>query len=189
MENESSEQRDHRLAERIQDGDRQAFEELFFSYGDQLCAFAAEHVDANRAEDIVQEVFCDLWRRREEWEPRGTIKAYLYRAVRNTSLDHLDHQEVKRKWEEEEKRRDRASEHTGPADALHFSEFERAMESAVDELPERRRLVYRMARQHDMTYAEIASALDIAKKTVENHMGRALKSLRKQLAEYASFLQ
>jgi len=65
----------------------------------------------------------------------------------------------------------------------------RAMDQAVEELPERRRMIYRMARHHDMTYSEIATAFDIAPKTVENQMGRALKTLRNHLKRFVSLLQ
>jgi RNA polymerase sigma-70 factor (ECF subfamily) len=62
------------------------------------------------------------------------------------------------------------------------------MQQAVDDLPERRRLVYLMAYHHNMSYKEIAVALEIAPKTVENQVGRALKTLREHLAEFAAFL-
>lgn len=61
------------------------------------------------------------------------------------------------------------------------------MRQAVEALPERRRLVYTMARQEGMSYVEIADVLDIAPKTVENQMGRALKFLRKQLSTFFPF--
>ena len=191
MPNASQKQRDRQWADRIRAGDREAFKRLFRAYADALCTFAAQHVDDEAlAEDLVQDVFCDLWDRREEWRPQGSVKAYLFRAVRNTSLDHLEHRRVVQEWEDEEKRRNPAPEpRRGPADALQHRELKRAMQEAVEELPERRRLVYRMARRHDMSYAEIASALDIAPKTVENQMGRALKALRDRLAKYAAFLQ
>lgn len=190
MPNTSQERRDQQWAERIQVGDHDAFERLFRAYADSLCAFAAQHVgDGRAAEDVVQEVFCDLWSRRAEWCPQGAVKAYLFRAVRNTALDHLKHRRVKRAWEAEEKQRDRISEQSGPVDALQHQELKRAMQQAVEELSERRRLIYRMARRHNMSYKEIAIALEIAPKTVENQMGRALKILRDRLAKYAALLQ
>lgn len=190
MANDDQKLRDEQWAESIRAGDHDAFEQLFHAYAGALCTFAAQHVDsAAVAEDIVQNVFCDLWNRRTEWRPQGSVKAYLFRAVRNTSLDYLKHRRVEQAWEDEEKRRDQTSGRRSPADVLQHQELKRAMQHAVEELPERRRLIYCMARNHDMSYAEIAAALDIAPKTVENQIGRALKTLRNHLAKFAAFLQ
>jgi len=189
MANEARKERDRDLARRIRKGDHDAFRELFRTYADALCSFAADHVGDRVAEDIVQRVFCDLWDRREKWSPPGNVKAYLYRAVRNTALDHLDRRDLERDWKDEEKERDRARGKIAPVDALQHQEMSRAMDQAVEELPERRRMIYRMARHHDMTYSEIATALDIAPKTVENQMGRALKTLRNHIKRFVSLRQ
>jgi RNA polymerase sigma-70 factor (ECF subfamily) len=182
------EQRDRDWVESIGSGDHDAFEMLFQTYVEELCVFAAQHVGDSEAEDIVQTVFCDLWNRRREWAPRGTVKAYLFRAVRNTALDRLDRRRVRLDYRDKEKNQDRGSGRVGPQDHLQYVELERAMQRAVDNLPERRRLVYVMAHRHDMTYKEIAIALDIAPKTVENQVGRALKSLREHLVRFATFI-
>lgn len=190
MSNESRKQRDQQLVQRIRAGEHEAFETLFRIYADSLCTFAADHVGDREAEDVVQTVFCDLWNRRDEWQPQGSVKAYLYRAVRNTALDHLNRRNLEREWKEEEKEREQhPPSRTAPAEILQNQELSRAMKEAVNDLPERRRMVYKMAQYHDMTYAEIATALDIAPKTVENQMGRALKTLRDQLKRFIALLQ
>ena len=190
MAGEAQEERDRQWARQIRRNDRAAFEKLYHAYVEQLYTFAVEHVDEkSEAEDIVQDVFCDLWERRSSWQPQGTVKAYLYRAVRNTALDRLDHRQVREEWEEEEKQEDHLRFEIGPANDIHQDELRQAMEKAVEDLPEQQKLVYRLAHRHGLSYREIASALGIARKTVENHMGRALQSLRSQLTEYAAFLQ
>jgi RNA polymerase sigma-70 factor (ECF subfamily) len=188
MSNDPSEQRDRQLVDRIRADDHEAFETLFRKYADRLCTFAAEYVGDGAAEDIVQTVFCDVWERRGELSPKESVKAYLYRAVRNTSLDRLKHRDVKQEWEKEEKKRS-SHDWNKPVEDLQHQELRRAMKRAVAELPERRRMIYQMARLHGMTYAEIACALDISTKTVENQMGRALKTLRDKLEKFAMFLQ
>lgn len=176
--------RDKKWADKIREGDEAAFEALFRSYSEELCGFVQYHVDYRAvAEDVVQTIFCDLWDRREEWHPKGTVKAYLYRAARNKSLDWLKHQRVRRRWEKGEKLRSQVAP-DDPDDVLRHSELRKTMDQAIEELPERRRLVYRMARQQGMSYAEIAIALDISTKTVENQIGRALKFLRKRLSGF-----
>lgn len=183
-------QRDQKWAERIRNGDHAAFKALFDAHAEALCDFAAQYVNAAAvAEDVVQDVFCDLWERRADWHLRLSVMAYLFQAVRNTALDHLKHRRVEQAWEAEEKHRGRTAPSRTPADTLQHRELRRAMEEAVAALPKRRRLVYQMVRQQGMSYAEVAAVLDIAPKTVENQMGRALKTLRKQLSEYAALLQ
>jgi len=189
MPNDTRKQRDQELAKRIRKGDHGAFEKLFRIYADPLCSFAADYVGGRVAEDVVQTVFCDLWDRRDGWCPQSSVRAYLYRAVRNTALDRLDHQDVEQAWKEEEKERGQPHDKIAPLDNLQHQEMSRAMEQAVEALPERRRMIYRMARHHNMTYSEIATALDISPKTVENQMGRALKTLRNQLEMFSSLLQ
>lgn len=180
--------RDERWIRRIRTGNHKAFEKLFFAYAGDLCAFAAQHLDEEEmAEDIVQEVFCDLWRRHESLSPKGTTKAYLFRAVRNKALDCLDHRRVSRNHRAAIKR-DQHLERRGagnePLRNLQSQELRQRVKQAVENLPERRRMIYCMVRRHGMSYVEVSDSLDIATKTVENQMGRALKTLRDRLKEY-----
>lgn len=178
-------QRDQRWSERIRKGDHEAFEALFQAYADDLCGFALQYVDSSAAaEDVVQEVFCDLWKRRNDWEPRRSVKAYLFQAVRNTALDRLKHQRVVQEWETEKKYKGPSSRPQTPTQAVQHQELKDAMQEAVESLPERRRRVYKLVRRKGMSYAEVAEIMDIARKTVENHMGRALKALRKRLSKF-----
>lgn len=180
------EERERRRVEGIRQGDEKSLESLFRAYFDDLCEFAQYHVGSSEAaEDLVQNIFCDLWDRRRSWRPKGTVQAYLYRAVRNKSLDWLKHQRVRRQWEGEQEAIRRPI-HAGPEDLLQHTELVREMEQAVADLPERRRLVYTMIRHQNMSYAEVAAALNISKKTVENQMGRAMKFLRERLATFRS---
>ena len=182
--------RDKRWTKRIRAGSHDAFEKLFFAYASDLCAFAAQHLDEEEtAKDIVQEVFCDLWRRHESWYPKGTPKAYLYSAVRNKALDHLDHRQVGRNYRAAKKRDQncgRREAEDEPLRDLQSRELKQMVDEAVESLPRRRRMVYCMVRRHGMSYAEVSDALDIATKTVENQMGRALKTLRDRLEEFSA---
>ena len=184
-------QRDRQWTQHLQQEGHGAFEALFRAYADRLCSFAAAYVgSAAVAEDLVQSVFCDLWNRRRGGAlPEGNVKAYLFRAVRNKALNRLKHRRVEERHETRTKRQGRTGPVHTPADTLQHQELRQAMREAVEELPERRRLIYRLARRQGLSYKEIAAALEIAPKTVENQMGRALKTLRERLAKFASVLQ
>jgi len=136
------------------------------------------------AEDVVQEVLLKVWRRRAFIELSDPLP-YLYRTVRNECLMVLRH---RRRWIMTD------VDHEGleSADPAPLDDpatgLTAAVARAVEALPERCRLVYTMHREQDLTYAEIARILGISRKTVENHMGRALKSLREHLAPYLTLV-
>jgi RNA polymerase sigma-70 factor (ECF subfamily) len=170
------------LVERIRAGDESAFEALFYAYHEPLCRFACRFVDApDVAEEIVQEVFLFVWERRESWDVRESAKTYLFSAVRNASVSYLRHEQVVRRHEAETvPLLVQANDNTD--EQLASNELVRAVHAAVRRLPHRCQLVFTLHREQGLTYAEIAAVLGISPKTVEVHMGRALKALRKSLA-------
>ncbi len=178
----SPEERD--TVARIRSGDYAAFEGLYRTCARPLLAFA-ERIVANpeAAEEVVHEVFLNIWKGRETWRPRGQVKTYLYGAVRNRALREKQN---RRRMEplgfRAETEADVAGSH--PDRLLQQAELERAVSRAVEALPERQGLVFTLSRRHEMTYAEIAAVLGIAPATVEVHMVRALRFLRKRLRDF-----
>lgn len=171
-------------AARIRCGDQATFNRLFHLHYEPLCRFAYGYVNALEvAEDLVQDIFLDLWRRRRSWYPDRSVKAYLYGAVRNQALKHLRRMRARRCMEDEQKRRALPVYET-PVSVLNHQEVQRATQQAINELPERRRHIFILSRQHDLTYVEIATLLDISVKTVETQVGRALKFLRNRLGSH-----
>lgn len=170
------------LVERIRAGDAAAFEALFHAHHASLCAFAYRYVGArDLAEEIVQEVFLFVWERRETWDVRTSVKNYLLTAVRNAAVSYLRHERVVRRREAETIALFSRSTPTADRE-LHNTELAGLVQRAVDRLPDRCRLVFTLHREQGLTYVEIAEVLGISPKTVEVHMGRALKGLRKALA-------
>lgn len=179
---------DQRLVRRIRHGSKPAFEKLFRRYCDDLCVFAERYVSSSAvAEDLVHDVFCDVWNRRSDFHPEGTVKAYLFQAVRNKAYNQLKRRRVRREWQAE-KKREVGSVVANAARSAENDDLKDALYRAVESLPERQRTVFSMAYHHDLSYAEIAAILGITRKTVENHMGRALKRLRDRLAPFLSSL-
>lgn len=163
------------------------FEALFRAYYVPLCAFVNRVVGSRAvAEELVQEVFLYLWEHRARWSAHTSVRTYLYTAARNAALNYLRRERI-------EQRATHADETTvslftrsplGLERALALAEFERAVKHAIEQLPERCREVYTLSREQNLSYAEIAGVLGISPKTVEVHIGRAFKLLRKQLAPY-----
>ncbi|MFQ5605888.1 MAG: RNA polymerase sigma-70 factor [bacterium] len=168
---------------KIQSGDEAAFEKLFFEYCQPLIHFARRFVeDTTVAENLVQDVFLKVWENRSQLNPTLNIKSYLYTAVKNQALKQIKHHEVRRRGAE--KLRLDVDSVVSPEETWCAKELEEAIQQGISELPEKCRIIFRMNRFDQLKYAEIAHIQNISIKTVEVQMGRALKFLRKRLADF-----
>jgi len=182
MSDSDSAQGDEARVAKIQNGNRAAFESLFRAYAEPLCDLVEGYVGAPEvAEELVQDLFLELWCRREDWDVQGSVKSYLYTAARNRALDHLKHRRVVDRWEEQAQR-DATYRPPRPEKDLQQKQLREEVQRAIEQLTERRRLVFVLSRHHDLTQKEIAAMLDISVRTVETHMREALKSLRNLLS-------
>ena len=156
---------------------------LFDEYYEYLCRSIYRLVpDASVSEDIVQEVFMELWKKRESIQITTSIRAYLRRSALNRALNYLRKNRIK--FEEEEDIPDMASHDHGGQANMEMTELEAKIHGVIDELPERCRIIFGMSRFEEMSYKEIAAALDISVKTVENQMSKALRILRNRIQPY-----
>jgi RNA polymerase sigma-70 factor (ECF subfamily) len=165
-------------------GDITAFEMLFRTYYQPLCNYAYTFLqDKEDAEEIVQSTFLLVWEKRETLAIRTSVRPYLYAMVRNACLNIIKHEKIKQKYVGEEMAlADRS--HDSVANAVASNELEYRIKVAMEELPEQCRMVFKLSRFEELKYAEIADQLNISIKTVENHMGKALKIMREQLKDY-----
>lgn len=170
---------------RIRAGDEAAFEHVFRSHYAELCAFAHRYVDDDdRARELVQDLFADLWAKRARLAVRGGLRAYLYAATRNRCLNVRQRQRVERDWAERETTAEiRDLYHTRPTADEHLiaEETEARVRRAIAALPERCRLIMELRWDRGLSYAEIAETMSISLKGVENQLARGLRSLRQRL--------
>ena len=172
------------LLERIRAGDSDAFDAVFRANYAALVG-SAERILGRRdiAEEIVQDVMLELWRRRETLAVEDSLRGYLFRATRNRSLNHLRHGAIEKRAEPE-LAANRAESGSSAHAALVEEEIEVAVKRAVADLPARCREVFELSRMHGLRYSEIATTLGISVKTVEAQMGKALRILRERLAQW-----
>jgi RNA polymerase sigma-70 factor, ECF subfamily len=174
---------DRELLERLRQGDPAAFDAIFRTWYAPLVGTAERMLrDRAVAEELVQDVMLELWRRRETLDASGSPQAYLFQATRNRVLNHLRHLKIEQRSEPEVRRESPAS----PQADAHVSEqeLEVAIQQAVRTLPDRCREVFELSRVHGLKYSEIATALGISVKTVEAQMGKALRTLRERLDQW-----
>ncbi len=170
----------------VYSGHELAFEEAFKNNFKALHAYSYTMLqDEDVAEGIVQTVFMKLWENRERMAIHTSLRAYLYKSVYHESLNYLKHKKVQRKYMEAtmvEYKRQQTDEVTTD------SELQRQLQEALRQLPEKCRTVFQLSRFEELRYQEIADRLGISVKTVEAHMGKALKVLRLRLADFLPLL-
>lgn len=175
---------DTQVLETIQSGNESAFEMIFKSYYQPLCRYAYTFLhDKEDAEEVVQSVFISLWEKRKSLNIQTSFKAYVYRMVRNSCLNQIKHEKVKQEHVAHELAVSEVS-FDAVSERIHASELSVKISEAMKALPEQCRLVFQLSRFEELKYQEIADQLQISVKTVENHMGKALKIMREQLKDY-----
>lgn len=172
------------LISRLQQRDKAAFQELFYSWHRPLCFFASRIIkDQYVAEDLVQEAFIAFWNYDlSAFSQEKTIRTFLYTSVRNGCLNYLRDQEI----------RERNNRKAGPEseeDPDHFllrqieSEVVAELFEAIDELPERCREIFYMAYLQEKEEKQIARLLRVSVNTVKTQKQRAKAFLRGRLGE------
>lgn len=176
------------VLDRLRKGDERAFEKVFVQFYRPLCGYAYQFLsDRDEAEEVVQATLISFWEKREVIDIESSFKAYLYRMVRNACLNVIKHEKVKEQHAAYAlQTRDAA--HNPTAQTIGAQELETRIGQALRTLPEQCRLVFHLSRFEELKYQEIATQLNISIKTVENHMGKALKLMREQLKDYLPLL-
>ena len=166
------------------DPDEQELDSIFLKYYHVLNQYAFTLLNESvLAKEAVQQVFFKILQRAGPVMIHTSVKAYLYRAVNNECLNYIKHEKVKKGYEEYSAHYMKHNSET-PAGKLQLKELEEKIRQTINALPEQCRTIFQMSRFEELKYAEIAGQLGLSVKTVETQMGRALKKLRIQLADY-----
>lgn len=175
---------DEELLELLKTDADKAIELLFRQYYGYVCKIVYQVVpQANVAEDLAQDIFFEMWRRKGQLNITS-IRAYLRRAALNRTLNYLRNRKIK--WDDEQALPAMESQDTPTQQTVETAELEKMIEVAIGELPERCRAVFLLSRFEELSHQEIADELNISIKTVENQITKALKYLRKALQPYLS---
>jgi RNA polymerase sigma-70 factor, ECF subfamily len=170
-------------AEKISQSDRDAFNALFRALYYPLTYYAFRYTKSqDQACDIVQDAFVLIWQSREEIDPGQSLKSYLYKMVRNKSLNHMrDHTNRMVTWTIcPETTLNFQTGSDGRSDQKSADRLESKFMTWIDELSDRRKEAFELSRFEGLNHDEIADVMNLSVKTVNNHIVDALSHLRKR---------
>jgi RNA polymerase sigma-70 factor (ECF subfamily) len=170
-------------ARRLRASDPEACTELFEACYDQLLRYAARLTDEATAYDVVQEAFVALWQMRSSIDPDRSLRSLLYTLVRNEALNRNRAMERRRARRVEY---DPQARPDSPDERVEAEALRDRMRDWIDDLPARQREAFRLSRFDGLTHEEIADVMDVAPRTVTNHVTTALRTLRERLDAYRS---
>ena len=184
------------IIKRLFIGDEETYIFLFREYYVSLCAYSRRYVGRKDiAEDIVSDTFLKIWERRKRLEINTSIKAYLFHAVCNNSLNYL--RKLKAENNLEEYFWETSSENLGfevtseeiEEQSLIMENMNQKIELAVKKLPEQQQRAFRLKRLEGKKTKEVAEIMGLSVKTIEMHLSKATFHLRQNLKDYLpSFL-
>lgn len=177
-------------------GDEETYISLFREYYVCLCSYSRRYVGRKDiAEEIVSDTFLKIWETRESLQINTSVKAYLFQAVCNNSLNYL--RKLKKEHTLDEYFLETSSENIGFAttseeieeQSLTMESINEKIEEAVSQLPEQQQKAFRLKRFEGKKTKEVAEIMGLSVKTIEMHLSKATLNLRKTLKDYLpSFL-
>jgi RNA polymerase sigma-70 factor, ECF subfamily len=172
------------LLQRLKEGDIHALEIIFNQHYSNLCKYLLLLFKNQMLVDhIAQDIFVYIWENRKTIEIKSSLESYLYAAGRYKALNKI--RDAKRRQSIEEQMENICQETEEPSDImLEQKELESIIEEAISSLPERCQQIFRLSREEEMSYKEIAGFLNISINTVEGQMAIALKKLRSTLKPF-----
>ena len=172
------------LLSAIANGDEKAFAQLFHKWRDRLFFFILKLTGSPEiAEDVLQDVFTQIWQNRSSAATIENFQAYLYKAARNRISSSMRRISLETLILTELQKNSTASEDS-PEQIVFRKELHEKIQLALRKLPPQQRQVYRMTREDGLKQHTIASLLNISVSTVKNHMTQALRTLKQEIRHF-----
>ena len=178
---------DTSLAQRIKDGDKKAFQQFYEHQVAPLHRFLLKKgISEEQANETIQQAFVQLWEHRHRIKPGSTLRSYLFKIAFNSFLN--ENRSAQR-WVHQNSDtggypgHQKASPENPEHDSIHHQLVSK-IEALVHDLPEQQHHVFELCFMEQLSYREAAEVLGLQRKTVENHMGKALKTIREGLHDF-----
>lgn len=177
---------DKELIDRLRNGEESALTELYNRFWQSLFMSAYNILkDKELCEDIIQDIFMNIWNNREKLEIHISLKGYMYACARYQVFNHFKKNKDKIHVELFDDL-DKRFQHATPETLLMHEELVQQINAIVERLPQKCQQVYKLSREEQLSHKEIAAQLDISTKTVENHITKALQTIRLSMGSSTS---
>jgi len=166
------------------DGDMAAYRFLFDQHFPDLCNFLLIYLHSKElSEEIALEIFTYIWEKRKTLQIKATFKSFLYASAKNKAIS-LYRKEQRKLFTSIDSGQSISQEESSSPHSMENTELREIIDSAINKLPEKSRQIYLLAWEENLSHKEIAEQMGITPKTVENHVGIALRKLRESLNPY-----
>lgn len=178
---------DGELFQLVKDGDIAAFREIYDRYWKLLFYMAEKKLRGFQdSEEIVQDIFADLWLKKSAIDLQYSLKSFLAGMAKFKIYTKLSQQYRRQMQTEDTACTENILTDISVEDVYQIKELREEIFKAVNELPERCQLIYKLSREEGLSYKQIAAHLHLSEKTVETQMSRALKRLRAAFGTFIS---
>lgn len=172
-----------KIIKELKAGDVDAFETIYYMYGKKLYKFALGLLkDHDIASEIVQKVFVNLWEKKDQLVTTFNFENYIFTITYNSIREYFRKKAIESRVKDYLlKNAPDVISHSD--DALIYNELIEMANRFIEKMPARRKTVYKLSRQEGLKIKEIANTLNISTRTAENHLSKALKFLKEELAK------
>lgn len=172
--------------------DQGSFEILFKQFYPKMLSFTQTIVNSREgAEEIVEDVFINLWKNRKTLSAIKTINHYLFTSAKNASLNYLikNKKQACLSLDEVQIVFQNPSLALNPEEMVISAETIKQVYAVINKLPPKCKLIFRLVKEDGLKYKEVADLLNLSTKTVENHMSTALRKIIEELREIRTTTQ
>ena len=175
---------DTEALQRLAEGDMVAYRYLFDEHFPDLCNFLLIYLHSKElSEEIALEIFTFVWEKRKTLQIKATFKSFLFASAKNKAIS-LYRKEQRKLFTSIDLGQSISQEDSSSPHSMENTELREIINTAIDKLPEKSKQIYQLAWEENLSHKEIAEQLGITPKTVENHVGIALRKLRESLNPY-----
>jgi RNA polymerase sigma-70 factor (ECF subfamily) len=169
---------DAELARKINAGEKNAYQELFERYAPRIYQFSLSYLkNSADSEELVQDVFLKIWEKRETLDQSKNIKSFIFKVAVNTIYDFIRHKNIENAFNDFA----RANFETTSNSTWHtviFDEMQENLQKLVAQLPGQQQKIFHLSKEEGLSSEEIAVKLNLSKRTVDNHLYRAVSFLK-----------